>query len=78
MYKYLNKRAGAGNDDFTKKALEKVESQVNKMSGMITGFLDVARLESGGAYLNKSSFNISELISEVIRRERLYQRRKRY
>lgn len=40
--------------------------QVKKMSGMINGFLNVSRLESGKIVLEKSEFDLKELIVETV------------
>lgn len=40
--------------------------QVKKMSAMINGFLNISRLESGKIVLNKTVFDLNELISEVV------------
>lgn len=40
--------------------------QVKKMSGMINGFLNVSRLESGKIVLDKTSFDLNELIEETM------------
>ncbi|TKC09880.1 PAS domain S-box protein [Pedobacter polaris] len=40
--------------------------QVKKMSGMINGFLNISRLESGKIVLEKSHFNLNELILETL------------
>jgi two-component system sensor histidine kinase VicK len=53
-------------DDYTVSALNKAEQQINKMNNLIKSFLDVARLEAGKINLNIESFNISDLIREVV------------
>lgn len=62
----LNARAKKEENNFAISALNKVELQVNKMGTLISGFLDVSRLESGRIYLNMKEFNLDELISEII------------
>lgn len=62
----LNARARKEENNFAISALNKVELQVNKMSTLINGFLDVSRLESGRIYLNMKEFNLDELVKEVI------------
>ena len=62
----LNGRARKDGDSFSMVALTKLEQQVNKMSGMINGFLNVSRLESGKIHLNKTSFTLRSLLQEVI------------
>ncbi|MXV51921.1 PAS domain-containing protein [Pedobacter sp. HMF7647] len=62
----LYRDAQKGNDQFTTNALANADKQVNKMSSMINGFLNVARLESGQIQLTKTAFDLSELITECI------------
>lgn len=69
----LNKRAIKDGDSFGTNALGKVEVQINKMSTMINGFLNVARLESAKIHLIKSEFNIDKLLREVIEENNLVQ-----
>ncbi|HEY0670507.1 MAG TPA: ATP-binding protein [Sphingobacteriaceae bacterium] len=65
-------RGKKNNDDFNISALSKIERQVNKMSAMINGFLNVSRLESGKIYLEKQNFNLDELVSEIIEETMLF------
>ncbi|AMR30418.1 hypothetical protein A0256_02780 [Mucilaginibacter sp. PAMC 26640] len=67
----LYSKARNGGDPFTIGALEKVNSQVKKMSTMINGFLNVSRLESGKIFLNKEQFRLDELVEEMIADARL-------
>lgn len=46
--------------------LEKATRQVKKMSALINGFLNISQLETGKIYLNKTVFDISALIKEVV------------
>ncbi|MGJ1446610.1 ATP-binding protein [Sphingobacterium spiritivorum] len=46
--------------------LDRSKSQVSKMNSMISGFLNVSRFEDGNLYLEKQSFDINEMISEII------------
>lgn len=62
----LAARAKKEGDDFKITALNKAEIQVNKMSAMINGFLNVSRLESGQIYLNKENFSINRLLKDII------------
>jgi signal transduction histidine kinase len=62
----LNKRAVKKNEEFEISALAKVEHQVIKMTKMINGFLNVSRLESGQIYLDKTRFNLGQLIQETV------------
>ncbi|OOQ58633.1 PAS domain-containing protein [Mucilaginibacter pedocola] len=67
----LYAKARNNDDAFTTSALEKVNTQVKKMSTMINGFLNVSRLESGKIFLSKQEFSLDDLISEMIGDARL-------
>ncbi len=58
-------------DHFLATAMKKANVQVKRMSAMINGFLNVSRLESGKITIDKSRFNIEELIREVIEETKL-------
>ncbi|RYY55067.1 MAG: PAS domain-containing protein [Chitinophagaceae bacterium] len=62
----LNERAKKKEDSFELNALGKVDLQVNKMTNMINGFLNVARLESGKIHLITDSFSANNMIRELI------------
>jgi len=62
----LSLHARRTNDDFAKDKIEKVLTQVKKMSTMINGFLNVSRLESGKIQVNKQPFLMNSLITETI------------
>jgi PAS domain S-box-containing protein len=53
-------------DPFIGSALMKANLQVKKMGKMISGFLDVSRLESGKIIIDKQEFNLEELILEIL------------
>lgn len=59
-------KARKENDLFSINALVKAERQVNKMSNMIKGFLDVERLESGKISLKRHTFFINDLIQDIV------------
>ncbi|WP_412468397.1 ATP-binding protein [Pedobacter sp. KLB.chiD] len=50
---------------FPVQILEKINVQLKKMSLMIDGFLNVSLLESGKILLNKTNFNLIELIKTI-------------
>lgn len=52
--------------DFVLNLLSKVDTQVNKMTSMINGFLSLSCLESGKIQLHKTFFNLDELVKEII------------
>jgi PAS domain S-box-containing protein len=58
-------------DIFIPTALERADLQVKKMSGLINGFLNVSRLESGKLVLDKKPFDLTELITDTINEMRL-------
>ncbi|MDN3549463.1 sensor histidine kinase [Mucilaginibacter aquaedulcis] len=62
----LASKAKKANDQFFIGALEKCEKQINKMTRLIYGFLDMSKIESGKMQLNTQSFDISALITEVV------------
>ncbi len=47
-------------------AIERGNVQVKRMTGMIKGFLDISRLESGKMVMEKQLFNMEKLLHEVI------------
>jgi len=58
-------------DAFLKGAVEKANIQVKKMETMITGFLNVSRLESGKMLIDKTDFNLQELLTDIIKETEL-------
>ncbi|WPU96972.1 PAS domain-containing sensor histidine kinase [Mucilaginibacter sabulilitoris] len=59
------------NDDYVREAFLKSMSQITKMTNLIDGFLEIPRLDAGKLRLDKSDFDISELIQEQIRETEL-------
>ncbi len=53
-------------DGFKINVLEKATRQLNKMSVMINGFLNIARFESGKIHLDMEEFLLDELITEIM------------
>jgi signal transduction histidine kinase len=51
--------------------MDKANVQVKRMSNMINGFLNISRLESGKMQLVKQSFQLDELLKEVIKENEL-------
>ncbi len=49
-------------DDALSKILEKTDLQINKMTTMVNGFLDISRLESGKIHINRQLFDLSDLL----------------
>ena len=57
-------RLAKRDDDFIRTALEKANAQVSKMTGMINGFLNISRLESGKIHIDREIFDLAMLIKE--------------
>lgn len=53
------------NDSFAIPILGKANNQVKKMTGLINGFLNVSRLESGQIPLNRQLFDLADLMKEA-------------
>lgn len=53
-------------DPFLAGAMQKANVQAKRMSGMINGFLNISRLESADLILNKTYFDLTQLIGEII------------
>jgi PAS domain S-box-containing protein len=53
-------------DQFLASAMEKANKQVKNMTSMINGFLNISRLESGKILIEKSLFDIDQVIREII------------
>jgi two-component system sensor histidine kinase VicK len=60
----LEARAKKSEDSFSINALGQARKQALKMTTMINGFLNVARLESGRISINKQRFDMAELVKE--------------
>jgi PAS domain S-box-containing protein len=52
-------------DQSIPETLEKAQYQINRMKEMINSFLNLSRLESGRPVLNRTKFNLGELILET-------------
>lgn len=52
-------------DPFVIGALEKANAQASKMTGMINGFLNISRLESGKIHIDLKRFDLAMLIKEA-------------
>jgi two-component system CheB/CheR fusion protein len=64
------KLAGAP-DPFVKTALLKASNQINKMTALIHGFLDLSRLEPGKLQLKRAVFDMNKLIEDCINDSRV-------
>jgi len=62
----LSKKLAANNDAFVDNALSKANNQVNKMTDLIHGFLDLSKLESGKLQLKPELFDMNKLLGDSI------------
>ncbi|MEJ5995660.1 PAS domain S-box protein [Pedobacter sp. Du54] len=62
----MERKALKADDEFFLNSIDKALKQVKKMGSMINGFLTISRLESGKIVLDKTSFDLHELISETV------------
>ncbi|MDN3588859.1 PAS domain S-box protein [Pedobacter aquatilis] len=69
----LQSRAKKNEDSYALIALNRTYNQVKKMTVMINGFLNVSRLESGKLLIEKSDFQLDELIKELVEESDLVQ-----
>jgi len=53
-------------DAFLASAMHKANIQVKRMTSMINGFLNVSRLEGGRMPLEKETFDLAELLKEIV------------
>lgn len=58
-------------DKYLANAMDKANVQVKRMTRMINGFLNVSRLESGKIIIEKKSFDLAQLITEIMEETRL-------
>jgi two-component system sensor histidine kinase VicK len=62
----LQRKARVFEDGFINGSLDLAAKQVKKMTGMINGFLNVSRLESGKIVLDRTHFSLSDLVETVV------------
>jgi len=62
----LSKKLSASDDSFIDNALSKANYQVNRMTDLIHGFLDLSKLEPGKLKLKTERFNLNKLVEESI------------
>jgi len=62
----LSRKLGPSNDTFAANALLKANQQVNRMTDLIHGFLDLSKLEPGKLKLKMQPFDMSALAGDVI------------
>ncbi|WP_454802878.1 CHASE3 domain-containing protein [Mucilaginibacter phyllosphaerae] len=66
LIQVLQIKLKGGQDDFVTNALAKAAQQGRKMTGLINGFLNVSRLESGKIVIEKQHFDLTDLVREMI------------
>jgi two-component system sensor histidine kinase VicK len=62
----VSKKIAPTDDSFINNALLKANNQVNKMTNLIHGFLDLSKLESGKLQLKIKDFEINKLVEDII------------
>ncbi|TDQ11549.1 ATP-binding protein [Pedobacter metabolipauper] len=62
----LHRNAKKAADNYSADVLQKATGQLKKMTGMINGFLNISRLESGKIHLQKQQFDMDALVQELI------------
>ena len=67
----LQRNTQSKGDAFSISILSKVDRQLDKMSSLVNGFLNLSRLESGKIFLQKEVFNLEDLIAEIIEDQKL-------
>ncbi|WCT13707.1 PAS domain-containing sensor histidine kinase [Mucilaginibacter jinjuensis] len=58
--------ARKSDNQFFSASLEKADNQIEKMTKLIYGFLDLSKIESGKLQLELSNFNINDAINEAV------------
>lgn len=67
----LEVKLSASSDPFVASSLTKALNQVNKMTALIHGFLDLSKIEPGKLQLKKNVFDINKLVQDVIAESRV-------
>jgi two-component system CheB/CheR fusion protein len=62
----LAKKLASTDDAFVNNALVKANNQINKMTDLIHGFLDLSKLESGKLQIKPEVFDINKLIADCV------------
>ncbi len=64
------------NDDYSKKILEHIQGQADKMIALISDLLDISAIESGKVNLNKNECDIADVVNDSVQTNRLIARGK--
>ena len=67
----LQRRVNGIGNEFVNSSLVLAGKQVKKMTGMINGFLNVSRLESGKIVLSPTHFSLSNLVESAVEESRM-------
>lgn len=62
----LKKRFDDKGDSETSEFLHKVENQIQKLTSLVAGLLDISRIDTGKMEFNKTNFEINSLIKETV------------
>lgn len=71
IYEEINERKFQSSRSLVKSSLQTIERQVSKLTRLVSELLDLTRIESGKLELNKSEFNLSDLVEEIVQEVRL-------
>ena len=66
LLQVLHRKLKDSTDRFVPNALENANKQAKKMSAMINGFLNMSRLESSKIIIEKSRFDMEDVIEEIV------------
>ncbi len=66
MFNEYEKTRNLPSESSVRSSLHTIEKQVNKLARLLSELLDISRMESGKMELNKTVFNLNELIAETI------------
>jgi PAS domain S-box-containing protein len=62
----LQKEYSNGKDAFLKSALDVVNKQINILTNLTSELLELSKIQSGNLNLNKESFELNQLVTEII------------
>ena len=71
LIQVLQQKVKENDHHFMTSVLARANSQTKKMAGLINGFLNVSRLESGKLSIEQHAFELNNLVSEIIEETRL-------
>jgi signal transduction histidine kinase/ActR/RegA family two-component response regulator len=71
LIQVLHGKAAKTDDKVQGELLNKAWNQVKKMTTLINGFLNTSRIDSGKIHLNKTDFNLNDLLQDIIEEARL-------